>query len=136
MAIFGSATPISKLIGEELPILTASLMRVLLGSLFLLPLVIKDLPQEIKKIKLKSWMYISLISIFGMVGFTLFLIAGMMYVPGVVGSLIMSLTPALTGIASFLFLGSPLGKKRILSLILGVSGVLIVNLFGEKFGYL
>ncbi len=135
MAFFGSATPISKLIGNELPILTASFFRVVLGSLFLLPFVAKELIQDIREIDKKNWGFISLISIFGMVGFTVFLIWGMKMVSGVVGSLIMSVTPALTGLASYLFLKSPLGKRRIISLLLGVGGLFIVNLFGKKFGF-
>ncbi len=135
MAVFGSATPVSKLIGNELPILTASFFRVVLGSLFLLPFVIKGLSKDIKQIEKKNWIYISLISIFGMVGFTFFLIWGMKFVTGVVGSIIMSITPALTGIASYLFLSSPLGKKRVTALILGVGGVLVINMFGDKFGF-
>ncbi len=135
MAIFGSATPVSKLVGMELPILTASLLRVLLGSLFLLAFVYKDLFKNIKKIEKESWFYISMISVFGMVGFTVFLIWGMKSVTGVVGSLIMSITPALTGLASYIFLGSPMGAKRLTALGLGVIGVLTINVFGEKFGF-
>lgn len=135
MAVFGSATPVSKIVGADLPIFVASFFRVILGSLFLFPFVVKNLPTKAKKIKAKDWYYILLISIFGMVGFTVFLIWGMKFVTGVVGSLIMSVTPALTGLASYFFLKSPLGLKRMIALMLGVFGVIVANVFGKEFGF-
>lgn len=135
MAVFGSATPISKIVGSEMPILSASLLRVILAALVLLPFVIKNLTQELKKIDAKGWFHIALIAAFGMVGFTVFLIWGMKSVSGVVGSLIMSLAPALTGLASYYFLDAPLGKKRILALLLGLGGLVIMSIFGKKFGF-
>lgn len=134
MAVFGSATPVSKLVGEGLPILTASCLRVLLGALFLLPFVLKDFRSEVAKISRRDWLYLGLIALFGMVGFTVFLIYGMKMVSGVAGSIIMSFTPALTAVAAFTFMGAPLGWRRITAIALGVVGVLVVNLFKDKFG--
>ncbi len=42
MALFGSATPISKLVGQGLPVFTASTLCIPLGALFLLPFIVKE----------------------------------------------------------------------------------------------
>ena len=134
MAVFGSATPVSKLVGEGLPIFTASLLRVALGALFLLPFVLKDFRSEVAKIERRDWGYLCLVALFGMVGFTVFLIYGMKMISGVAGSIIMSFTPALTAMAAFVFMGSPLGWRKLLAIALGLVGLILVNLYKGSFG--
>ncbi len=133
MAIFGSATPISKLVGQDFPVFTASFLRVLLGSLTLLPFVIRDFHQEVRRISKHDWIYIGLISLFGMVGFTVFLIYGMKFISGVAGSIIMSFTPALTAMAAYLFMRSPLNAPKIIAIVLGLAGVILINVFRGQF---
>lgn len=133
MALFGSATPISKLVGEGFPVFTASTMRVLLGSLALLPFVARDLRANVASLTRQAWIEIGLISLFGMVGFTVFLIYGMKFITGVAGSIIMSTTPAITALGAFLFLQSPLDWRRILAIVFGVAGIVIINVFRQDF---
>ncbi|MCO4756055.1 MAG: DMT family transporter [Bacteriovoracaceae bacterium] len=133
MSFFGSATPVSKLVGNELPIFSASLLRVGLATIVLAPFALKDFRNKLSKFEKKDWLYVGGISIFGMVGFTLLLIYGMKHISGVAGSLIMSITPAITAIGAHFFLNSPLGKGRIFAIALGVAGVVVVNVFKGKF---
>lgn len=133
MALFGSATPISKLVGEELPVFTASLLRVAFGALSLLPFVAHGFTGRLRELEPRDWWYLSLIALFGMVGFTVFLIYGMKFVSGVAGSIVMSFTPALTAVAAFLFMGSPMDRRRALAVGLGVAGVVVINLFKGEF---
>lgn len=133
MTLFGSATPISKMVGEGFPIFTASFLRVLLGAIALLPFIYRGFFEEVSRIERRDWIYLSLISLFGMVGFTLFLIYGMKFISGVAGSLIMSFTPALTALAAFAFMGSPLGWRKIIAIVLGVAGIVLLNLFRGQF---
>lgn len=134
MALFGSATPVSKLVGEGLPVFTASLLRVLLGALSLYPFVAADLSDRIRSLSPRDWLYLSVIALFGMVGFTVFLIYGMKFISGVAGSVVMSFTPALTALAAFLFMGSAMDWRRGLAIALGVAGVVVINLFRGAFG--
>src|SRR6056297_268549 len=122
MTLFGSATPVSKLVGEGLPVFTASLLRVLLGALSLYPFVASGLPERIRSLSARDWWYLSVIAVFGMVGFTVFLIYGMKFISGVAGSIVMSFTPALTALAAFLFMGSAMDWRRGLAVALGVAG--------------
>lgn len=133
MSLFGSATPISKLVGQSFPIFTASFLRVLLGALILLPFVIKDLKQ-LASIQRKDWYLLSAIALFGMVGFTIFLILGMKFISGVAGSIIMSFTPGLTALGAFIFLRSSLGRKKIIAILLGIVGIIVINIYKKQFG--
>lgn len=134
MSLFGSATPISKLVGEHFPVFTASLFRVLLGALFLLPFVLKNLPAAVRRIDMRDWVYVALIALFGMVGFTVLLIYGMRFISGVAGSVIMAFTPALTAAAAWLFLRAPMGWQRALAIALGVAGLVVMHAFRGQFG--
>lgn len=133
MALFGSATPVSKLVGEGFPVFTASAMRVLLGSISLLPFVVRDFGDNMARLNRNAWLEIGLIALFGMVGFTVFLIFGMKFITGVAGSIIMSTTPAITALGAFLFLKSPLDWRRILAIVFGVAGILLINIFRQEF---
>ena len=42
MAIFGSGTPVSKIVGEAFPIYAGSFLRVFIGFIVLLPFLIND----------------------------------------------------------------------------------------------
>lgn len=133
MVLFGSATPVSKLVGEGLPVFTASLFRVILGAVSLLPFIYSDLRDQVRDLNRNDWWYLCLITLFGMVGFTVFLIYGMKFISGVAGSIVMSLTPALTALAAFLFMGSPMDWRRALAVGLGVAGVVVIHLFKSEF---
>lgn len=133
MALFGSATPISKLVGEGLPVFTASLLRVILGTLSLLPFVAVHLRRDLARMNAQAWREVGLITLFGMVGFTFFLIYGMKFITGVAGSIIMSFTPALTALAAYLFLRSPLDWRRGVAIVTGVGGLIIINVFRSEF---
>ena len=133
MALFGSATPISKLVGEGLPIFTASLLRVLIGAASLLPFVIRDYRKNLDDMNPAAWREVTLISLFGTVGFTVFLVYGMRFISGVAGSIIMSFTPALTAVGAFLFLGSPLDWRRVVAILAGAGGLVIINVYRSNF---
>lgn len=67
MALFGSATPVSKMVGEDLPVFTASLLRVILGALSLFPFVAGDLRRNFRRMSMQAWREVGLISLFGIV---------------------------------------------------------------------
>lgn len=131
MILFGSATPVSKLIGLDISVFTASTVRVTLGSLVLFPFVIKELPL-IKNITRKNWLFIFGIALFGMVGFTASLIKGMSYISGVSGSVIMATVPMVTAIAARVFLKSPFTKLKIIAVLLAVVGTISMQLFKQS----
>lgn len=125
IALFGSATPLSKLVANAFPVFVAGGMRVLLAFLVLLPFI--------KVSGLKNyhgrdlWLLLG-ISLFGVLGFTAFMLYGMKMASGVTGSIIMSSTPAVTAILSIIFFKDKITWKKIFALILAIGGVLLLQL--------
>ncbi len=127
MIVFGSATPVSKLVTDALPVFVGAAARVALGALVLLPLALAR-RQSFARLSRHDWLLVALIALFGMFGFTVFMLYGMQLVPGVVGAVVMSTAPAVTATAAILFLGESAGWRKLGALALAVSGVLILQL--------
>lgn len=130
MALFGSATPVSKLVAEALPPLVGALLRVAIGALVLLPFALGAL-RGLKCLARRDWAILGGIALFGMFGFSVLMLYGMRLVPGVVGSVVMSATPAITAVAAFLFMGDRLGARKIVAIALAVVGVTVMHLGGS-----
>lgn len=129
MAVFGSATPVAKLVGDALPPLTGAALRVLVGALILLPFATPHLG-ALRGLGRRDWLVIGAIALFGMVGFSVLMLLGMSLIPGVVGSIVMSTTPAVTAVAAFVFMAAPMGWRRNLAVLLAVAGVALMHLAG------
>src|SRR5690606_34440087 len=127
MAIYGSSTPVSKIVTEGFPVYAGSFLRVLVGFLVLLPFLIKE-RNTLKSISKKDWMLLGVISVVGVFLFSIFMLEGMKRVSGVVGSIVMSTTPAVTALGAFLFYKESFGIRKILALALAIVGVVIINL--------
>jgi drug/metabolite transporter (DMT)-like permease len=130
MALFGSATPLSKMVVDRLPVFTASLVRVAVGALFVLPFLGRGIGR-IRSLTRRDWFAVGAIALVGMFGFTVLLLYGMRLVPGVVGAIVMSTAPAVTATASVLFLSDRWSRNKIVAILLSVAGVVVVNTAGS-----
>ena len=130
MAVFGTATPVSKYVGTGFPPLVAAAGRVLTALLVLGPVLFWQ-RRQFAALDRRAWLALGGVATLGMFGFTALLIAGMNRVPGVAGSAIMSLVPAVTAMAAATFLGDAFGWRRVLAIALAVGGVLAVNVGGD-----
>jgi len=131
MALFGTGTPAAKIVADAFPVFLGPFLRLLVAALVLTPFLViyrRELPQ----ISRKNWIKIFVIGGVGIVAFTLFLIYGMQRVNGVVGSVVMSLSPALMATAAFIFMGDSLGWRKLLAIALAVAGVLVINVSGQS----
>ena len=124
MALFGSATPLSKLIGQQFSVFTASCMRMLIACLVLAPFTWL-LTKRFARAKR---------SLFGMVGFTAAMLFGMRLTTGVIGSTIMSATPAVTAAAAVVFFGAAMNWRTSGALALAVAGIVAINLLRTEGG--
>ena len=127
MTVFGSATPVSKLVGDGFPVLAAAGARVLLAGLVLLPFALA-VTDGLFRLKKKDWLLVLGVALIGNVGFSAFMLYGMQMVSGVLGSIVMSLTPAVTATGAVLFLGERMTGRKIVALGIGVAGVLIMQI--------
>jgi drug/metabolite transporter (DMT)-like permease len=127
MAVFGSATPVSKIVTGAMPVFVASLLRVALGALVLAPFV-GGRWHEVRQLGRRDWLLIGLISLFGMFGFSALMLYGMRMVSGVVGAVVMSTAPAVTAAGAILFMGDAPTWRKIVAITLAVAGVLVLHL--------
>jgi drug/metabolite transporter (DMT)-like permease len=131
MAIFGTSTPVSKLVTEAFPVFLASELRVALATLVLLPVLIKG-RQNLGRYTRQDWFMMVAVAVIGMFLFSIFMLYGMQQISGVVGSIIMSTTPVVTAIGAFLFFGDRFSWRKNAAIALTVFGVLILNLGGQS----
>jgi len=131
MALFGSATPLSKLVTQHFPVFIAGGLRVLLAFLVLLPFIKLS---NLKNYRGRDrWLLLG-IAVFGVLGFTALMLYGTKLVSGVTGSIVMSTTPAVTAILSVLFFKDEVTWKKVLALALAIAGVLVLQLKGQRTG--
>ncbi|MGM0431839.1 MAG: DMT family transporter [Spirochaetota bacterium] len=131
MALFGTGTPSAKVVSEAFPIFLGPFMRLLIASLALTPFLIIH-RRSLPGISKRDWVEIAIIGGVGIVAFTFFLLTGMRRVNGVVGSVVMSLSPAAMALAAVLFMRDRLGWRKILAIALAVGGVLVINVSGKS----
>ncbi|HAY34242.1 MAG TPA: DMT family transporter [Ignavibacteria bacterium] len=130
MSIYGSGTPVSKIVTEAFPVYTGSGFRMLFASLALLPFIIKY-RNDLKNFSKKDFLKISLMGFLSMFLFTIFMMYGMKYITGVTGSIIMGTSPAVTAIGSLIFLKEKMNLRKWTAIILAVAGIIIVNFGGS-----
>lgn len=131
MALFGSGTPISKILTQAFPVFIASELRVIVGTVVLFPFIFQE-RETIKQYQRKDWLVIALIALIGMVLFSALMLYGMKQISGVVGSIVMSTTPIVTALGSFLLFRDRFGWRKSAALALAVFGVLILNIGGSQ----
>lgn len=131
MAIFGSATPVSRIIAQDFPVMLAAEIRVVLGFLALSPLAFAH-RDEIARISKADWLRIAVIAAFGMFGFSVLMLYGMRLIPGAAGAVVMSTAPAITAAGAILFLKESVTGGKLAAIGLAVAGVLLLNLFSQS----
>lgn len=131
MALFGTGTPSAKVVADTFPMFLGPFLRLLAASLALTPLLVAH-RRSLTKISKSDWIEIIIIGGVGIVAFTIFLLAGMQRVNGVVGSVVMSLSPAAMAVAAVLFMRDRMGWRKLLAVTLAVGGVLIINVSGKS----
>lgn len=139
MAIFGSGTPISKIVTEAFPVFVASGARMLLAAIALLPLMLLRRQGSADRkaftdLSRADWLRLAGIAVGGMFLFSIFMLYGMKEVSGALGGIVMATTPAVTAGGSVLFLRSRLDRWTAFGIGLAIGGVAAVNLSGAGGG--
>lgn len=129
MSIYGSGTPVSKIVTEAFPVYIGSGLRMFFAAIILLPFVFKY-KDDIRKFSRRDIELILISGFSSMFLFTVFLMYGMKYVSGVIGSIIMGTSPAVTAIGSLIFLKESMNLRKWTAIILAVLGIIIVNFGG------
>jgi DME family drug/metabolite transporter len=130
MAFFGTGTPTAKIVTSGFPLFLAPFLRLLVAAILTTPILFRY-RQELGQIDERGWRYIIGIGAIGLVAFSIFLLTGMKMVNGVVGAMVMSLSPAAVAVGASIFLKDRLGWRKTIAVLLSVIGVLIINTYGK-----
>ena len=131
MLIVGSSVVVGKFITTSFPVFLASGLRFAIASVILVPLLLIR-ERSFSSISRKDWLILFLQAFTGIFLFSVLLLYGLRFTSAAEGGIITSTTPAVLGIISFLFLKEQLTLRKILGILLTVSGVLLVNVFGTS----
>ena len=131
MIFFGTGTPTAKIVTAGFPIFLAPFLRLLTAAVLTTPILVLY-RGDLRQIDKRSWLYIIGIGAVGLVAFSIFLLTGMKMVNGVMGAMVMSLSPAAVALGAAWFLGDTLGWRKIMAVIFSVIGVLIINASGKS----
>ena len=132
MAVFGSATPVSKIVTEAFPVFVASVGRMLLATAFLgsVLLFTGRLRGLLPGISRSDWARLGAIALTGMFGFSVLMLYGMKEIPGATGGIVMATTPAVTAAGAVLFLGDRIDRWTAVAIGSAVSGIVFINVAG------
>jgi drug/metabolite transporter (DMT)-like permease len=138
MACFGTATPISAVVGRSFPVWLASALRMAVAAAVLLPILAhrtlsvdeRPLADLRRTSHADRWLLLG-IALIGTFLFSVAMIVGMRRAPGAVGAVVMATTPAVTAVGAVVFLRERLGGWRILAVVLALAGVVLVNAFAD-----
>lgn len=140
MACFGSATPVSAIVGRGFPPWLGSALRMAVAAACLVPLAVlarrrddeRPLREEARSWSGHDWFLLVGIAAIGTFGFSILMLVGMRHAPGAVAAVVMATTPAVTGIGAVVFLRDRLDWRRATAVALAVIGVVIVNLSADS----
>lgn len=101
MACFGSATPVSAIVGRDLPVWLGSFLRMVVAATVLVPVLVAVQRQRGETAlgafagldRGDRWRLVA-IAVVGTFGFSAFMLLGMQRAPGAVGAVVMATTPA------------------------------------------
>lgn len=132
MALFGSATPISKVVGEVFPPILASALRMLTAVVVLLPLYVRQRRRAdepiLPDVDTGDRWRLAGIAVIGTFGFTVLLLLGLQRVPGAVGALVMATAPVVTALGAVAFLDESFDRRLGIALALAFTGAAVANL--------
>jgi len=128
MFISGSAVVVSKIMVGLLPTFLATELGIIVGLLFLLPLLF-FIKKEAIQFDLKTNAVLLLQALFGVFFYGIFTFWGLQYTTAATSGLITSAAPVIVALLAFFFLKEKLSRQRILGILFVVTGLLAINLY-------
>ncbi len=129
MIIVGSSVVVGKLVVATFPVFLASALRFAIASLILVPLLWQRESIGLTLTR-RDWSILFLQAFTGVFLFSIFLLYGLKFTNAAEAGIITSITPAVVGIISFLFLKEYLSTYKVLGIGFAVGGVILINVLG------
>ncbi|MCT4656523.1 MAG: DMT family transporter [Cohaesibacter sp.] len=134
MILIGSNIPLGKIIVETVPPASFALLRFILATIVLVPLAMteKNVSTILRALSPRQWLEITILSLFGVVFFTTFMLIGIRYTSAINAGIITSALPAVIAALSFLVLRETISVRTAFSIALAVLGIACLNLAGPS----
>ncbi len=126
--LVGVSYPIAADSMNSLPVWTFIAITFAIGFVFLYIIGRLIKAPAIFSLSLKTWAIISIQSLLGAVLYTAFLLYGFTYSNPITASIFTSIAPAVVLALSYFMLGENLTKKKAISIIMAIAGVLILTI--------
>ncbi len=127
MTLVGLSVPASKVIVSHMPPLVAAEIRFALIAVILAPFTLRGGTAAFPR-NGRDWTSLTLLSLFGMVLFNLFLLLGLRETSAVAAGIITSTIPAMTALGAALILRERIGVGSAAAIALAVLGMVALNL--------
>jgi drug/metabolite transporter (DMT)-like permease len=128
--LWGGALVAGRIVTADLPPLTITWVRYLLVSLFLLP-ALRFITGRLPRPNPRGWILLVLLSLTGVVGFSLFLFSGLQTVTAVRSSVLIALAPSVVAAALILFFREPAHWNLVAGIATAFFGAAITITDGE-----
>ncbi|PKM96201.1 MAG: hypothetical protein CVU84_00340 [Firmicutes bacterium HGW-Firmicutes-1] len=128
---FAGSTVVAGKYMVDIPIFISQTISLMFALVFIFPLaIIKEGKISQFKIKKKDWFLLFLQGLTGIFMFRIFILLGLRLTSAIEGGIIMSTTPAILALCSFLFLKEKITRRILLGIMISVSGILLLNTNG------
>lgn len=122
---WGSCFPIGKHVLDEVNALTLVFWRFMIAAICL-AVYLKVIRTPKPHLEFQQWIWVIFVSVIGVGGLNLCLFTGLTYTNATNGSLIMALSPLITSLIACIALRTPPSSSQCFSLLVSLTGVLIV----------
>lgn len=126
MVMTGANVPIGKVIVESLPVPMFAVLRFAAASVLLAVLAACADGPRLRALTARDWRDIGLMSLLGMVLYTVFILEGLRRTSSVDAGLILATLPAVAALLGALLLGERLGWAQALAVGLAAAGVALI----------
>ncbi len=132
MACFGSALPVSAIVGEGLPVWVAADLRLVVAAALVVPLLHRVAGRNagvlatLRDASQRDRMLLGGLAVIGTFAFSVLMFLGMRHAPGAVAAVVMGTIPAVTALGAFAFLHERLDAWRLIAVGLAAAGVIVV----------
>ena len=127
MILVGLSVPASKVLVAHMPPLATAAMRFAMVALLLAPFVLRA-RRGVLPANARDWTSLTLIALFGMVLFNMFLLYGLRSTSAVAAGIITSTIPAMTALCAALILRERISAGSAAAIALAVLGIMALNL--------
>ena len=129
MIIVGSIVVVSKVITTSFPVFLAAALRFTLASAVLLPLLFKT-EHGLPSLGKKDTCLLFFQAFAGNFLFSILLLYGLKLTSAAESGIILGTVPVVIGLLSFLFLGEPLTRNKVIALFIATVGIGVISSIG------